>query len=90
MALLRRAGATFLKLDVTDRTDHRFLPSGTHIASLEQVADIVMTEAVDAILLRWNEQNFQHYSTVARVDTGTVWTAGPAVQHALRDLVQSS
>ena len=49
-----------------------------------------MTEAVDAILLRWNEQNFQHYCTVARVDTGTVWTARPAVQHALRDLVQSS
>ena len=51
LALLKRAGATFLKLDVTHKTDHFLLPSGTLIASLEQVANILMTEAVGATLV---------------------------------------
>ena len=49
-----------------------------------------MTEAVDGILLTWYEDNYQHYCTVARVDSGTVWKARPAVRDALRDLVQKS
>ena len=42
-ALLRRVGATFLKLDVTGNRAHYFLPSGTHIESLAHAADILMT-----------------------------------------------
>ena len=79
-----------MKLDVTGNRAHYFLPSGTHIASLEQAADILMTQAVDGILLHLFEVQFQHYCTVARVDSGTVWTARPAIRDALRDLVQKS
>ena len=60
-ALLRRVGATFLKLDVTENRAHYLLPSGTHIASLEQAADILITQAVDGILLHWFEEQFEHY-----------------------------
>ena len=35
-------------------------------------------------------EQFEHYCTVARVDSGTVWTARPAIRDALRDLVQKS
>ena len=89
-ALLGRVGATFLKLDVTKNRAHYGLPSQKHIASLEQVAHILMTEAVDAILLHWDEREYQHYCTVARVDSGTVWTARRGIRDELRDLVQKS
>lgn len=90
LALLKRAGATFLKLDVTNNREHCLLPSGTRIASLEAVADILMTEPVDGILLHWYEVQYQHYCTVRRVESVKVWTARPAVQEALRVLVQKS
>ena len=58
IALLRRVGATFLKLDVTKNMAHYLLPSNKNIASLEQVADILMTEAVDGILLHWSKRDY--------------------------------
>ena len=90
LALLKRAGATCLKLDVTNNREHCLLPSWTLIASLEAVADILMTEPVDGILLHWYELQYQHYCTVRRVESVKVWTARPAVQEALRVLVQKS
>ena len=90
LALLKRAGATFLKLDVTNNREHCLLPSWTPIASLEAVADILMTELVEGIILHLYELQYQHYCTVRRVESVKVWTARPAVQDALRDLVQKS
>ena len=49
-----------------------------------------MTEPVDGILLHWYELQYQHYCTVRRVESVKVWTARPAVQEALRVLVQKS
>ena len=90
MALLKHVGATVLKLDVTHKKHHMFLPSMTPITSLEEAADSLISQHVDIILLHWDEPAYQHYCTVALVASGRVWSARPAVQHALRDLVQNS
>ena len=63
MALLKHVGATALKLDVTHKTHHIFLPSMTPIASLEQIPYTGMNRLINTIvrLPLWIQARFgQH------------------------------
>ena len=49
-----------------------------------------MREAVVAVLSHWDERGYKHYITVARVDSGTVWTARRGSRDDLRDFDQKA
>ncbi len=91
LALLEATQASAIKLDISNNLEHVLLPSRTPLASLNEVADLLLAGEVDTLLLHWNEHRvYEHYCTVSCGSTPTPWVARDSVQTAMRELLGQS
>ena len=79
MPLLKSMGLRFLKLDVTSNANHVVLPIGDRLPDSQAIARRLLSEPLDAVLLHWSEEHYEHYAIVSRSDTDSPWCTGTDV-----------
>jgi hypothetical protein len=78
MSLLTALRLQVLRLDVTGNANHVLLPSGQRLESSSVIAECLLSQRIDAVMLHWSEADYEHYCIALRSDTGAPWSsAGP-------------
>ena len=87
MSLLKSMSLRILKLDVSSNAHHVVLPNGDRLPDSQAIARRLLAEPLDAILLHWSEENYEHYAIVSRSDTDSPWCNGT---HVARDCMRNN